>query len=271
MGLLTDVVVKNSISMGLEKRVLILLFLFVIQPNKVDAEYLKTYVEFNGGYGTVAMEEEKRLTDELVRNLIEYGLIPDIHKISDTGIFNVTINNTFNTPVGIIGVYFKYDYLSLFVKNDAAYYFSGELAGTWTAMIRPSYFGMGFKYIVENKAGDFFKLNPYLGIDAGIFMTYGYAHSKDYFETGGVYYETEKDFEMGQSQFWGGNIEIGNEVWFGEIIGLNVKGGYRYADGFINYKFTKHTDPAKLNTEQHIIVDYSGFYISAGLLVAVWQ
>jgi len=271
MGLLTDVVAKKYISMGLGNRAIIILFLFVISSTRVSAEYLKTYVEFNGGYGTVAMEEENKLEDEIIKGIIGYGLIPDYHKTKDTGIFNVVINNTFNSPLGIIGICFRYDYLSLFVNNDYAYYSSGQLAGSTTAIIRPSYFGMGLKYFIENKVGDFLKINPYLGIDAGIFMTYGNANSKNYFETGDVYFEEKKDFEMEQSQFWGGNVEIGNEVWFGEIFGLNVKGGYRYADGFINYKFTKHTDPAKLNTEQHIIVDYSGFYISVGLLVAVWR
>lgn len=65
---------------------------------------------------------------------------------------------------------------------------------------------------------------------------------------------------------FGANAEIGADFWFTEGVGLNIKAGYRYSKGDLTGKYVGTGVYLSSNgNDMKQPVDYSGFYINAGL------
>ena len=65
---------------------------------------------------------------------------------------------------------------------------------------------------------------------------------------------------------FGMNAELGCEWIFTEWFGINLKGGYKYAKGTGEFKYTVHSDPSKVGQSDEADLDYSGGYFMLGVV-----
>lgn len=237
----------------------------------LDFRYNSTDLVITGGYAGLNMSKWNHDVDIANLDLALMGCTYRSSYIDDAIDFSASVNNLFNTVVGIVSICLKYEHLSIYSMDRTAAYPTGELWFNTTTMMRPSYFGIGVNYVVEFNNDNHRWFNIFLGGDVGLFFTYGFQSQNGYLTTGDKYYWVYNDFNAKNNLFWGGNINIGGNYWITDRTGFEISGGYKMAKGAIDYKITEHTDASKVGTDGWFEVDYSGFFIRGGIILTIWN
>lgn len=256
-----------------KKSVLLILFIFInLQFSNIHAfefKYDSTNLELSGGYAGVAMTKWNNVIDNSTNEAAAMGFRSVFNHINNSFIFSSVIDNGFNSSIGKINLYFKYEYLSILTKEDIEYWPNGVLFYNSTNEIRPSYFGLGGKHQIINFSTVYPKFYLTVGADFGIFFTYGFQRGNKYLSDGSLYYEYEKKFEIDKSIFVGGNVELGLNLWFNDRLGIFINGGYRIADGSLHTNMVSCTDLTQIGTKEWWNMDYSGLFVKIGLLIGI--
>jgi hypothetical protein len=233
-------------------------------------EYLKTYIELTGGYGGVAMTKWNQEVDQANAEDFRTGYLPNSENISNENQFGVTILSDFSSPIGTISGYINYNYLSVYKTDRVVYFSDGTISYREMSMLRPSYLSGGIRYIYDVVTEKEACARAFVGMDGGLFSTYGFYEHFGYLASGSQYYWKNDNFDFNDSLYLGGSINIGLDIWFSKWIGINTSLGYREANGFVNYTCKNSTIPSDINTKSYYHVDYSGFYIKGGISLCLW-
>lgn len=248
---------------------ILILILFLSFVSIARGEYLKTYIELTGGYGGVAMTQWNKDVDNYNAQAINSGNIPLSEPINSENQFGITILSDFSIPFGTFAGYLNYEYMSVY-QEDRVVIEPNVARTVETVMLRPSYIGLGCRYIYPIITNNESSLRIFCGIDAGSFFTYGYYKWFGYLSDGSEYYWNNMQFDQNESLYLGGNVYTGMDLWLSKWIGINASLGYRKANGFVNETCIDNSDKNIINTKGSYQVDYSGFYIKGGLSICLW-
>jgi hypothetical protein len=239
-----------------------------------DLKYQKTCLEIAVGDGYTAMDEWNKGFANSAQALYSAGEYldgPYYYEYADAPFFSLDAGNMYDTGAGLLDISLKYFYISLSEPDMKFTWSNFQTSNSIKTLIRPSFFGVSLKYGLELNKPNFPYFDLFAGFDLGAFTTYGRQTTYSYYGNGALMGIYSRDFDTGASFFPGGSAELTSYTWFTDRLGIAIKGGYRLANGFVNYKVTKDPDQANVGGKGHINVDYSGFYFNAGIVLAVWQ
>ena len=240
----------------------------------LDLKYERTCLEITAGYGYTDMDEwNKNIRDSvnILNGAGQYLKGKYYYFYAGAPFFGVDAGNMYDTGAGLLEISLKYFYISLSEPDLKFTWADLQPSNSITTLIRPSFFGISLKYGLERNKPDFPYYDVLAGVDLGAFTTYGRQTTYSYYGDGALMGIYSRDFDTATSFFPGGSADITTYIWFTDKLGVTLKGGYRFAKGFVNYKVTKDPDPANVGGKGHINVDYSGLYFNVGMILAVWQ
>ena len=224
----------------------------------LDIKYLRACFEFTGGYAGIAMTSWNKVRKEFVGEKELEGFYSEYKEVSNAGTFNINLVNIMKTKWGIFGINIRYDYLSI-INSNLKLYFDPEKTKIYvreSSVLRASYFGLGLRYYLFNSDNNHW-LDVYVGVDEGLFFNWGNVGITYKDIIGNVSSHTNDKFNAISEPFWGGDYELGINLFLKELVGVTIKTGYRVAEGWVSGAGT------------YYIVDYSGFYIKGGVLINI--
>lgn len=234
---------------------IIFFFTMIFSDNSYDIEI---YGNLSGikmddynSYIDIANEKNKSLGISSLIKKIENGLNPGINMCYQI-----------NTPFLILGLYLKNQFIFVFNTSGIVEWGSGKPAQIINADLNVIYSGIGVRCSLFNNELPY--LRGFVGIDGGILY---YFWNKMYEETnqenGVNIYKINKQWT---TMIPGMNIEAGIQWMLNETLGFGIKGGFRLAKGNVTVKITNINGWAG-PAESEDIVDYSGFYGGAGMII----
>lgn len=180
----------------------------------------------------------------------------------DTGLSpEITAGYDFTTPVGLIGVYLRNNFILLYDSGSSARWANSVIAQNINSDLSAIFTGIGTRISFASELLP--ALSGYASVDAGLcYYFWNYISEETYKADGENIYRIRKEW---QTAVPGVNFEAGIDWWFGGTMGVSLRGGYRLASGKVMMKIINingWTGPA----EGEDIADYSGLYANAGLI-----
>lgn len=236
--------------------------------------FARDFWEVTGCMNWVAMTEYNQNVENAGSQLNALGYNTQFYKFLGAFFVNSVIGGTIDLPAGKLGIYYKNDTISLKDNKSKATYPGGQNAYVLDIDLSTNYMGLGLRYYLPIQ---YPQLQVFVGGDAGLLglIISNYNSFKNYDISGNLigYYTTElAGLNMG------GNVEAGLVYWFSEKndtdffvknIGLVFKPGYRFGSGTLTgTKKAAGTYVAQNGQAVSQPVDYSGFYISGGIVLS---
>lgn len=236
----------------MKKNLLITLYIFM--AILLNANDNRTYIEIYSACDQITMKDYNQSQDELQTIYKYYGIDAAFSRMDSAILYE--INYVFNLEsknAGLLGIYFRGGRLNA-ASDSHINYSNGTHFETLSADYSVLYGGFGLrKYIAS-----FF-----IGADAcWYFNTSNMEKDTIFYPDGSVYAEVDKTWP---TSIVGVNFETGVDMWMNSSWGLAFRGGYRLAKGKITIDWGELYGNEK--TDQ--TVDYSGFFIGAGIMFTV--
>lgn len=233
---------------------LFLFFSHIFSDNSLDIEIYGIFSNIlMDGYNSFidnANEKNKSVGVYSPLKKIDNGLCPEINICYQVNFFPMTL-----------GLYLKNQYIFVFNGSAIAEWGSGTPAQIIESDLNILYSGIGARLSLFNS--DFSYLTGSIWVDVGLCY---YFWNKIYEETnqedGTNIYKIIKHWT---TIIPGVNIGAGIQWMLNETVGFGIKGGYRLASGSVTVKINNINGWTGL-TESEDSVDYSGFYVGAGLI-----
>ncbi len=241
-------------------RIFVFFIFIIIFPISI---FSKFYVELEPSFSFLNMTDYNSCIDSANKANDSQGYVSKLEKINFSFLPDINVGFLSETDMGLWGFY---------LKNNAIinYGSAGNVLSSSNTKIRTSdrnftvfYSGLGARkyYFPEEET----KINAYIGLDAGVYYSKSNSINENsyYYDGSPAYYETE----VWSSFFAGGDAEAGLDWWFNDILGLNLKTGYRLGMGTVlvnTHSNLQEYDGLQLKNK----IDYSGFYIAIGTMFA---
>lgn len=245
----------SIIRSNMYKKYIIFLFFVVVLPALI---YSKPFLELNSGFGINSMGEYNSTVDTTNKTYDDEGYLSHLQKLSSSGIAELNGGFTANTNWGLFGFYLRDSALINYGDGGKVTWPDGTIEQTMKRNFSTFSSGLGVRRYLMS--ADNSTLNCYIGIDAGVYYFFnGSTNRSVYFHDSSLAYTVA---ETWSTLFPGGDGEAGLDWRITDIIGLNLRAGYRLGIGGV----TVHSSSADpdYNMQYKRNVDYSGFYVIAG-------
>jgi len=237
----------------MKKYAIIITFVFLAGLIRAGASNNKSYMEIFIAYDQITMSDYNTLIQQSRDIYNYYGISSQFNRM-DTAVLSEFsyVYNLESLNSGTWGVYFRGGRLNA-GNESKLFYDPATVFEKMTSDYSVYYGGFGLrKYIAAF----------YVGADACFYLNSG-NREKDiiYYSDGSDMLTIEKTWN---TALYGFNFEAGMDMWLNDKFGVSFRGGYRYAKGSIDINW----GPLYGNEVTPQNVDYSGFYIGAGLMLA---
>jgi tetratricopeptide (TPR) repeat protein len=252
--------VVHAMKRNIYKKQINILIIVIIFPLTL---YSNKFIEINGGIGFNNMSEYNSSINDANQAYDNAGYISSLNKISLSGIAELNAGITAKTDLGLMGFYLRNSALINYGDGGKITWPDGAVEQTMNREFSTLYSGLGIRryFIQEENAA----VNFYIGLDAGVYYFFNNSTNRNiYYHDSSLAYTIE---EKWSTFFPGGNGEAGLDWRITDLIGLNLRAGYRIGIGGVTVH-SSSTNPDYDGLVYKRNADYSGFYIIAGTTLA---